>query len=235
MPEQPPVELAQNINDQQQEPSEKNSPPGASETASVFPEILPEIHNSDQSMELSIASLLTDKSFPHIFIMENFIQRFVATVDNLPEKKLPHTHLPIRSPKGKFIVSGTPGEPQTSSRNNQRYSPYVKVIEAINPEMAVKVYTHFYPLFQKAYEQLGYKNAYFNDRLVFVLDHLIETPNPADPLSLVQPVVLYTYADSDYENMSAGQKLLLRIGQNNRTSVLEILRSYRRLLTGQRP
>lgn len=201
----------------------------------ALPETLPAVQNSDQSIENALTGLFSNEGLPKFILLENFIQRFVATIDNLPEKKLPRIHLPVRPPKGKFIVSGTPDEPQTSTRNNQRYSAYVKAIEAVSPDLAVKIYIHFYSLFQKAYEQLGYKNAYFNDRLVFVLDHLLETPNPADPISLSQPVVLYTYADPAYENMSAGQKILLRIGQENRTRMLDILKKYRQLITNQHP
>jgi len=201
----------------------------------ALPETLPEIQNSDQSIGKALSGLFGNEGLPKFLLLENFIQRFVATIDNLPEKKLPRIHLPVRPPKGKFIVSGTPDEPQTSARNNQRYNSYVRAIEAVSPDLAVKIYIHFYPLFQKAYEQLGYKNAYFNDRLVFVLGHLLETPNPPDPISLSQPVVLYTYADPAYENMSAGQKMLLRIGRENRTRMLDILKKYRQLITRQQP
>ena len=41
--------------------------------------------------------------------------------------------------------------------------------------MAV-VYERLYPLFQQAYEDLGYPGKYFNDRLVEVIDHLLQTP-----------------------------------------------------------
>jgi hypothetical protein len=101
--------------------------------------------------------------------------------------------------------------------------------------MALKVYVHFYPLFQSAYEQLGYQNAYFNDRLVFVLDHLLATPNPPDPILLAQPAVLYTYADPSLEKLSAGQKVLLRIGQDQRFRIIKILDSYHQRLKRLHP
>ncbi len=108
-------------------------------------------------------------------------------------------------------------------------------MESIDQNLAIKIYTYFYPLFQTAYEQLGYKNAYFNDRLVYVIDHLLETPNPPDPLLLAQPAVLYTYADPSLENLSSGQKILLRIGQHKRLRTLKILESYRSNLTDLHP
>ena len=200
-----------------------------------LPEKLPSVQESDERIQESLKSLFESESIFKLLVMENFIQRFVATVDNLPEKRLPRAHLPIKTPGGKFIVAGTLEAPQTSSRNNERYDPYLQLLESINQDIAVKIYTHFYPLFQSAYEQLGYKNAYFNDRLVYVIEHLLETPSPPDPIQLTQPAVLYTYANPAQENLSTGQKLLLRIGQDRRDKVFTILSSYRTKLTNLQP
>ena len=201
----------------------------------VLPEQLPAVQESDQSIGEALASLLQGKDFSDLLFLENFIQRFVATVDNLTEKRLPRAHLPVKPPAGKFIVAGTDDAPQTSSRNQQRYASYVTLLESLDQDAVIKVYSYFYPLFQTAYEQLGYQNAYFNDRLVFVIDHLLKTPNPNDPLLLAQPSVLYIYADPALETLSSGQKVLLRIGQEQRSKVLEILEDYRRKLTSLHP
>ncbi|MCF6266178.1 MAG: DUF3014 domain-containing protein [Desulfuromusa sp.] len=196
-----------------------------------LPKILPPIQESDQSIQEVLQSLLSEKTIYQLLYTKNFIQKFVATIDSLPEKRLARALLPLKAPGGKFLVAGTPKAPQISRRNYNRYIPYLTLIESINQNLAIRFYTHFYPLFQTAYEQLGYKNAYFNDRLVYVIDHLLETPNPTDPLQLAQPVILYTYADPTLESLSAGQKILLRIGQSQRTRVLKILKSYRNYLT----
>ncbi len=196
-----------------------------------LPESLPSIHESDQSIQSSLGSLFENNNFTKLLFMDNFIQKFVATIDNLPEKRLPRAHLPIKAPGGKFLVSGTVEAPQTSSRNNKRYSSYVIFLESIDLNSAMKIYTHFYPLFQTAYEQLGYQHAYFNDRLVYVLDNLLETPNTPDPIQLAQPAVLFTYADPQLERLSSGQKVLLRIGQEQRQKVITILKQYRKALT----
>lgn len=200
-----------------------------------LPEALPAVQESDQSIQDALKGLLTNNALSELLHIDNFIQKFVATVDTLPEQRLPRAHLPIKPPGGKFIVVGTTAEPQISSKNAKRYTPYVRLIESINKDMAIKVYAYFYPLFQKAYEQLGYKNAYFNDRLVYVIEHLLETPNPADPILLAQPAVLYIYADPGLENRSAGQKVLLRIGQEQRLKVLKVLQAYREKLINIHP
>ena len=218
-----------------EQPAAKHEPTAAQTVTPQLPENLPLVQESDQSIQTALNSLLSEESINRLFNKDNFIQKFVATIDNLPEKRLPRALLPIKAPKGKFLVSGTPEAPQTSSRNYKRYSSTLLLFEAIDADLAIKIYVYFYPLFQTAYEQLGYKNAYFNDRLVYVIDHLIETPNPPDPIQLAQPAVLYTYADPDLEKRSAGQKILLRLGQEQRTRVLKLLNKYRQKLTKLHP
>lgn len=222
------------VMEQPASPSEQNEL-SAQPVDLPLPKTLPTVQESDQSIQAALNSLLSDKTIYKLLYMENFIQRFVTTIDNLPEKKLPRAHLPIKAPGGKFLVSGTPEALQTSRRNHKRYSAYLTLLESINQDLAIKTYTYFYPLFQTAYEQLGYKNSYFNDRLVYVIDHLLKTPNPPDPIRLSQPVVLYTYADPGLENLSSGQKILLRIGQEQRVRVLKVLEGYRNKLTNIHP
>ncbi|MDA3902042.1 MAG: DUF3014 domain-containing protein [Desulfuromusa sp.] len=215
-------------------PVEQNE--ATAQTVSLkLPESLPPIQESDQIIQEAIQSLRNGKTIVKLLYMENFIQRFVATIDNLPEKRLPRAHLPIKAPGGKFLVAGTPEAPQTSSRNDKRYSAYLSLLESVNHDLANNIYAYFYPLFQTAYEQLGYKNAYFNDRLVYVIEHLLETPNPPDPIQLAQPAVFYTYADPSLEQLSSGQKILLRLGQEQRSRTLIILDIYRQKLTNIHP
>ena len=88
-------------------------------------------------------------------------------------------------------------------------------------------YRRFYPLIQEAFAQLGYPDAYFNDRLIAVIDHLLATPEPREPVQLVQPHVLYEFADPALEALSSGQKLLLRMGSDNAARVKSVLEELR--------
>lgn len=198
-----------------------------------LPAVLPDSGRSDASLREVLKPFAADDSFMQLLIMDNFIPKLVVTIDNLPQKKLPQAHLPVKPPKGRFLVSGTSEAPQTSSRNHRRYEPYLKLLESLEPKLVITIYKHYYPLFQEAYKQLGYQNAYFNDRLIQVLDHLQETPSPTEPLLLSQPVVLYTYAEPSLEKLSSGQKILLRMGPENKQRVLKVLAQYRQLLINQ--
>ncbi len=89
------------------------------------------------------------------------------------------------------------------------------MIGKLDARQLAAVYIHFYPLFQQAYQSLGYPNGYFNDRLVEVIDNLLAAPEPKEPIGLVRPNVMYTFADPTLESRSAGQKLLIRMGPQN--------------------
>ena len=96
----------------------------------------------------------------------------------------------------------------------------------------VSAYVHFYPLIQQDYRDLGYPNGYFNDRLIEAIDDLLAAPELTDPLQVVQPKVLYQYADPELEARSAGQKIMIRMGNENAAKVKAKLQEIRRELTG---
>ena len=95
---------------------------------------------------------------------------------------------------------------------------------------------HDYPLFQRAYVELGYPKAYFNDRLIAVIDHLLAAPSPAQP-----PVVAqgkhgtFVFVDPSLEALSVGQKAMVRMGQADEAAVKSKLQDIRALLVKSGP
>ena len=214
-----------------QPPVAEVTPAPLSDPLGHLPETLPAIEQSDALINQALTGLLGDRMFSNLVIVNSFIQRLVLTINNLPEKKLPLAHIPFEFPEGSFAAVGDEESLRISPENYQRYTPYLNLLENTNPDTVIRVYVYLYPLLQTAYQQLGYPNAYFNDRLVYVLAHLLETPNPDDPLALKRPSVNYIYADPALENLSAGQKILLRMGKEQRTRVMSVLRNYQFRLT----
>lgn len=99
----------------------------------------------------------------------------------------------------------------------------------------IAAYVRLYPLFQRAYEHLGYPGNYFNDRLIAVIDHITAAPQLTGTLALVQPEILYKFADPRLEALSAGQKIMLRMGDANSMRIRAVLQVLRRQLAGARP
>jgi hypothetical protein len=143
--------------------------------------------------------------------------------------------MPLKQVPGQFRVSGEGGDLTVHPENTARYATYVKVVESVDATRLVDAYVRFYPLFQKAYEDLGYPKAYFNDRVVEVIDHLLAAPEMPANARLVQPKVFYQFADPDLEKRSAGQKIMMRIGNENAGRVKAKLRDIRTQLTRRGP
>jgi hypothetical protein len=155
------------------------------------------------------------------------VRHFVVTVDNLPRKKVAVDLRPVKVTAGQ-TVTATQGDITTlSPANFERYAPLVRVLEKTDVKALAVVYERLYPLFQQSYEDLGYPGKYFNDRLVEVIDLLLQTPEIAEPLQLTQPKVFYEYADAQLESRPAGQKLLLRMGPANARIIKAKLREFR--------
>ncbi len=225
------VPAADKTSDAPVQPTAPPVAPASPDPLGELPEQLPAIDESDGLLEQTLVGVLGGQPLRRLFILNSFIQRLVLTINNLPEKKLALAHIPFEFPEGVFITTGADDNLHISAENYQRYSPYLDLLENTNPDTVIRAYIYLYPLLQTAYQQLGYPNAYFNDRLVYVIAHLLETPNPDDPLSLEQPSVLYIYSDPVLEGLSAGQKILLRMGKEQRTRVLSVLRNYHFRLT----
>lgn len=194
---------------------------------------LPPLNNSDAPLRTELSTVIAAQSLDALFNPEEIIRRFVVTVDNLPRAKLPRKYLSTRPVEGHFKVTQKGDDVYLSAENFSRYTPYVELLERMDSDKLVAIYVHFYPLFQQAYENLGYPSAYFNDRVIDVIDLLLETPEIKGPILLSQPHVLYTYADPDLEALSAGQKALLRSGQNNVVRVKAKLRELRASLVSK--
>jgi len=196
---------------------------------------LPELNASDRLMQDLVASLIGAEPLKKFLVTQEIVRHIVVTVDNLPRKTLALRLSPVNPVGGKFRTTGKEGSLAIAADNSARYLPYVRVAEAVNAKKLVAAYGSVYPLFQKAYEDLGYPKGYFNDRLVVVIDHLLATPEVKGPIALVTPHVQAEFADRELEARSAGQKILIRIGSENAAVIKAKLRELRRELTGQNP
>jgi hypothetical protein len=210
-------------------PIESVTPQAAAETP------LPALADSDHSLQDVLASLFAGAPLDRIFHMEQIVPRFVATIDNLPRQTVALSRMAVKPIGGNPDVAQADGRILLRADNATRYQTYVKVMEQVDTQKLLQAYVRYYPLFQKAYEDLGYPNGYFNDRLVEVIDHLLAAPDVPAPVALVQPKVLYEFADQALESRSAGQKILMRMGPVNEARVKVKLRDIRRALTAQNP
>jgi hypothetical protein len=191
---------------------------------------LPPLESSDNFMGDALASLISNKAMMHIFNEGQLIRNIVVTIDNLPRKQISMRVMPIKKAPGQFMVSKDGERTTISPKNNERYVDYVKFTEAVDAKKLVENYINLYPLFQQSYEEIGYPDQYFNDRVLFVIDHLLATPEVGEPVTLLQPKFYYQYADADLESRSIGQRILIRIGSSNEKIVKAKLQAIKQEL-----
>jgi hypothetical protein len=188
---------------------------------------LPALNQSDASMQESLASLLGAQAVERFLNTEGIIRRIVATVDNLPREEYSQRLNPVRPMPGVARTTGRDSTLALAPENAARYEPFIELATRADTSRLVEIYRRHYPLFQQAYVELGYPNGYFNDRLVEVIDHLLEAPEPPARIALATPHVLYEFADPDLESLSSGQKVMLRIGPKGAARLKEKLRELR--------
>lgn len=200
---------------------------------------LPSLADSDKEVNQLLVALLSRKEVLGFLQTDGFVRRVVATVDNLPRSHAPVMAWPVNPTPQRFTTRKAEGGSETIDPDNgRRYLPLIKMIESVDTDRAVDMYRSLYPLFQQAYEELGFPGRYFNDRLVAVLDHLIATPVRSEPPAVVlvdvkgpvpsvRPWVRYEFADPALEAESAGRKILMRVGPDNQRRLQAKLKAIR--------
>jgi len=194
---------------------------------------LPNLVESDPVVLESLSGLLSEPVVARYVVNDNVISRVVATIDMLGGRQVPAVVQALESPEGSFqatvnddpetVINNEAGDPIPQffidPANYARYTPYVEMLEAADTAEVVENYRSLYPLFQEAYQQMGYADGDFNARLIAIIDELLATPQVTGPVELVKPEAYFLFTDPELESLSAGQKILLRMGNDNATRV----------------
>jgi hypothetical protein len=222
------------------------SPPAPAAAASGAPPIqhpidpvaadaaIPALADSDAAAWDALVGLAGGDAPLALLLRDHLIQRAVTMIDNLPQRRVAARSLALKPVPGQLsLTTDAAGASTIAEANAQRYAPYVQAFTHADADAIVAAYRRFYPLFQQAYVELGYPQGYFNDRLVQVIDHLLQAP----PAVAAPAVVLdartgkYRFVDPALESLSVGQKALLRLGPAQDEAVRKQLQAIRVALT----
>jgi len=209
-------------------------PPAAAEPAIKNPIVTPDDIDPNLSATEQVATLIGTPRFESHFVPDDFVKKMVATIDSLARSDVAARMNPAKPPAGKFTTAGEGDAVVLGAANYARYSPWIDLVDSLDAQATAALYKRLYPQFQAAYENLGNPDAYFNDRVVEVIDHLLSAPEAPATIALVRPNVFYEFADPKLEAQSSGRKLLLRMGPGNAARVKAKLREVRGLIATQR-
>jgi len=195
--------------------------------------VLPPLEESDALAIETLSGLAGAAAVQQWMVQEDVVPRLVATVDSLSGRQVPASVKAVEGPGGEFqatadedpasAVLDEAGDPipqyVLDPANYQRYTAYVDTLESVSTEALATAYRDYRPLFEKAFAQLGYPEGDFDQRLNAIIDELLATPEVAEPVRLVKPEAYYLLADEELEALTAGQKVLIRMGPDNAARV----------------
>lgn len=191
-----------------------------------------------EGFERNVTQWLGREAVLKFIAMPGLAHHIVATIDNLPRSHAAPRLWPLHPVGGRMITAEEGGQMWIAPANSSRYDALVGFVTGIDPAQAADMYRKAYPVLQQAYENLGYPGQHFNDRLVAVIDHLLQTPEVAQPMAIQlvqvqgavapqQPWLRYEFADAQLQSLSAGQKQLLRMDTAHRQQLKAYLQVVR--------
>ena len=169
------------------------------------------------------------------FNLQEQARRLVITVDNLPREHVP-SQLRITRGVPELLRVQKDGETITLDPSNyERYDRIISYVEKMDARKIGRLYAKFYPLLQRTYEETGFPEERFHDRVLAALDDMMDAPRPTGPIRLVQPKVLYRFEDDHLESLSAGQKIMIRVGPDNAARLRKVLARVRAAIAAHDP
>jgi len=199
--------------------------PRASEPS--LPE-LPSLDNSDSYVRESLAPLVAESSEAKLWnswlSLDDLVRRFAVVVENATRGDYPRRQLAFLAPAQAFKVQRREGKIYIDPESYDRYDPLVDALLAIPPAEAAEKLVITSPLVKSALAELGMGS---QDPLAAIHSAIVEVlkvPLLEGRVELVQPKVMYQYADTDIEALPPLAKQLLRMGPGNVLRIQAYLR-----------
>ena len=144
----------------------------------------------------------------------DYVRRMAVVVENATRGTYPRRQLAFLAPEGPFRVIERGEAVYVDPVSYDRYDRYVEVLEGVEPERVAGLLETIEPLLATALGELGVE-APAEEMMETALAEVMAVPVLSGDVELVQPNVMYHYADPDLEALSPLQKQVLRMGPDN--------------------
>ncbi len=161
---------------------------------------------------------------------EDFIRCFVSAVDAVAASKSPRRGLVFWRPRKKFSVVTKDDGLGLDPRSYARYNLAAEAFQSVDAQAAASLFKDLKPVFQAAYQELGYQNRDFEDTMIRAMQELLKTPVVEGRIRLNEKVISYSMADEHLEALSPAQKHLVRMGPKNTAKIQAKLRELAKAL-----
>ncbi|EWH09629.1 hypothetical protein DS2_11693 [Catenovulum agarivorans DS-2] len=190
---------------------------------------LPDLNMSDNLVQTDLSQVYSGTQASNLFVNQDLIRKFVVFVDNAANGDLMQSHAPVSAPSDNIkVVAGEDNTYTLDASSFKRYDPYVSLFSMISTDTLLDMMNKYQPLLDEAYQEIGYTDQGFVNKLIDAIDVALATPVIEKEIKLVAPSAMYKFADPELESLSGIQKLLIRMGPKNQLKVqarLEQIRS----------
>ncbi len=184
--------------------------------------VLPLLDDSDQLIRDGVVSLTRNETINFWLAPTELIRKFVVFVDNIANGKVSRDVVEVIAPEKPFSVTTISQKTfLLDPLSYERYDEFTEVLTSIDARRAAQFYELLEPLFQEAFEELGYPEKNFTSIVFQAIGQLLEAPVVEEPILLTRPVVMYEFLDPSLEALSASQKQMIRLGPEN-TKALQL-------------
>ena len=194
---------------------------------------LPPLEESDSLMREQLAAAGIGPELDQMEAEENLVQLGAALVDGFSRGVVQYKLLPVKRPTQPFGVEIKGQQLYMDPAGYARYDEYAEAIATLDTQALVGSFHRMRPLYEQAYAQLGMDPETFDNAVIRMLDHVLQTPEIDEPIELTRKSVMYQYADPQLEQLSTVQKQLLRMGPQNLRRIKEQAAALRAGLLSQ--
>lgn len=203
------------------------APPVVDSTAPAMEEpfVLPPLGASDAAVRKLVTALSAHPQLATWLVTDDLARRFVEAVVDLSRGSSPAPAMEVLIPEEPFSVEHSGDRLVVGPESYRRYNLLADVFTSIDTEGAARAYRQLLPLFQEAYQELGYSDGSFQEVLARAVDNLLSVQVPAGPVEVKEAVGRYVYSDPALESLTPAEKHLLRLGPENARQVQAKLRA----------
>lgn len=192
----------------------------------VEPEVvLPPLEASDPFVRERIEPM----GLPQTWVEQgDYVRRLAVLAENASRGGYPRRQLAFLAPGETFRVMERGEEVFIDPVSYDRYDGYVEELESIDPARLAGLLETLDPLVEAALTEIGV-DAPPGEVFAAAVREVLEVPVLEGQIELIQPNVMYHYADPELESLSPLKKQVLRMGPEN----VQKLQAYLRRLAAE--
>jgi hypothetical protein len=184
---------------------------------------LPALGVSDEAIRELVRQLSGDPLLARLLATRDLVRNMTLAVVQIGDGRTPAVPFATLRPANRLEIDASG---KVAPANFSRWDLAVRALQSIPAREAAKLYVNVKPLFDQAYQELGYPQADFDAALVKAMRMLNATPDASGELLLLPGKGYFEHDSAALRSLPPVQKQLILLGPENRRRVLSWLQQF---------